>query len=269
MLVPISSIKINLDRQNLTKSSVKKLADSMKDVSLINPITLDQQYTLIAGLHRLEAAKLLVWTEIECSIATLEGMQAALAQLDEKLMRSDLSHLDQCDAMYQRKALYEALHPKTKNGGNKNVNRTRTQNLRSGEAKPFRIFPVIWTGSIIRFLPNWIGIKSTIYDSVWIVSLPPRTNSINMLQEKTDCPLDRQKASQWDAQPAPFWGCSKGLGKIFPTSKCVLPLWAGEQIFALQVPQCPACEFCTELNMITKTGRCSKRENLFAFIISD
>ena len=32
----------------------------------MNPITVDAGHSLIAGLHRMEAAKLLGWTEVEC-----------------------------------------------------------------------------------------------------------------------------------------------------------------------------------------------------------
>ena len=36
-------------------------------------ITIDQEHTLVAGLHRLEAAKRLGWTEIECNVCTLDA----------------------------------------------------------------------------------------------------------------------------------------------------------------------------------------------------
>lgn len=108
----------------------------MKYLGLLNPITLDRQYTLIAGLHRLEAAKLLGWTEIECNIVTLEGIQEELAEIDENVIRNKLPHLDQRDALLRRKGLYETLHPE-KNGGSKKGYSTRTQNLRSGKVKPF------------------------------------------------------------------------------------------------------------------------------------
>ena len=43
---------------------------------------------LIAGLHRLEAAKLLGWEEIECNISSLEGLQAELASTERGEMPS-------------------------------------------------------------------------------------------------------------------------------------------------------------------------------------
>ena len=37
-------------------------------------------YTLVAGLHRLEAAKLLGWTEVECTVCGLDRLHAELAE---------------------------------------------------------------------------------------------------------------------------------------------------------------------------------------------
>ena len=66
MKVKISNIKINPGRRETEPKTIEELARSIVAVGLMNPITLDQNNTLIAGLHRLEAAKLMGWTEIEC-----------------------------------------------------------------------------------------------------------------------------------------------------------------------------------------------------------
>ena len=59
MLVQISEIKVNPGRREADPEGVQELVDSISKVGLINPIMVDQEHTLIAGLHRLEAAKLL------------------------------------------------------------------------------------------------------------------------------------------------------------------------------------------------------------------
>ena len=71
MKVKISNIKINPGRRETEPKAIEELARSIAAVGLMNPITLDQNNTLIAGLHRLETAKLMGWTEIECSITIL------------------------------------------------------------------------------------------------------------------------------------------------------------------------------------------------------
>jgi len=137
MLIQISDVTVSPERCAAEPSTVKGLADSISDVGLLNPITVDQDYTLIAGLHRLEAAKLLGWTGIECTISSLEGLQAKLAEVDENVVRKGLPTIEYNDLMYRRKEIYEMLHPETKNGGDRIHDTTRTTKCRSGGAKPF------------------------------------------------------------------------------------------------------------------------------------
>ena len=114
MLVPISEITVNPGRREAAPGDVKELADSILEVGLINPIMVDQTHTLIAGLHRLEAMKLLGRTEIECTVSDLDGLQVALAEIDENFVRKDLSDDEFRELLLRRKEIYEGLHPETK-----------------------------------------------------------------------------------------------------------------------------------------------------------
>ncbi|MDE7245272.1 MAG: ParB N-terminal domain-containing protein, partial [Oscillospiraceae bacterium] len=138
MRIPISKIRVNPGRRDTRPRNVEELARSLKAVGLINPITVTQDNTLIAGLHRLEAAKLLGWTEIEieCTVSSAEGIQAELAEIDENFVRADLSHRELGDLLLRRKALYEALHPETQQG-RRNGQTAKNDNLTRLETKPF------------------------------------------------------------------------------------------------------------------------------------
>ena len=114
MLVPISEITVNPGRREAAPGDVKELADSILEVGLINPIMVDQTHTLIAGLHRLEAMKLLGRTEIECTVSDLDGLQVELAEIDENFVRKDLSDDEFQEMLLRRKEIYESLHPETK-----------------------------------------------------------------------------------------------------------------------------------------------------------
>ncbi len=116
MKVKISNIKINPGRRETEPKAIEELARSIAAVGLMNPITLDQNNTLIAGLHRLEAAKLMGWTEIECNIIGMSGLQAELAEIDENIVRTKLTKQELGDQLLRRKDLYEMLHPETKAG---------------------------------------------------------------------------------------------------------------------------------------------------------
>ena len=87
MLIKIEQIVVKPGRREIDEKHVEELAKSIKSLSLLNPITVDQDYTLIAGLHRLEAVKLLGYSEIECNVTSLDGLRADLAELDENLIR--------------------------------------------------------------------------------------------------------------------------------------------------------------------------------------
>ena len=137
MLVPISEIKVNAGRREVDPEGVQELVDSISKVGLLNPITIDQEHTLIAGLHRLEAAKLLGWTEIECNVSSLEGLLAELAEVDENVVRKGLSAVEYSDLLLRRKEIYEALHPETKNGGDQKSEKIRTSKCRSDSMKSF------------------------------------------------------------------------------------------------------------------------------------
>lgn len=138
MQIPIYQINVNAGRREADQDAVQKLADSISKVGLLNPITVDQEYTLIAGLHRLEAAKRLGWTEIKCTVSNLEGLQAELAEIDENFVRKDLSDDEFRELLLRRKEIYEALHPETKQGM-RNGQTSKNRNLRSLEAKPFAV----------------------------------------------------------------------------------------------------------------------------------
>ena len=119
MRIQITEIKISPERQEADPESIQELADSISQIGLLNPVTIDQEHILIAGLHRLEAAKLLGWAEIECTISGLEGLLAELAEVDENVVRKGLSAMEYGELLLRRKEIYEALHPETKRGGDR------------------------------------------------------------------------------------------------------------------------------------------------------
>ena len=92
---------------------------------------------MIAGLHRIEAVKALGWTEITCTISSLEGLQAELAEIDENIVRSDLSVLDYGEMLLRRKEIYEQIHPETRHGGDRKSEEIKAKKIRLDPAKSF------------------------------------------------------------------------------------------------------------------------------------
>ena len=139
MKLPINEINILPGRRETAKEAVEMLADSISENGLMNSITVDAGHNLIAGLHRLEAAKLLGWTEIECSILDLDALHAELAEIDENLIRSNLSDLELAELLARRKKIYETLHPTTiaRNEPGHVSNYAPSSDKLSPEEKPF------------------------------------------------------------------------------------------------------------------------------------
>ena len=142
MQINIESIQVNPGRREALPDAVRELADSISAVGLLNPITIDRDYILIAGLHRLEAAKLLGWEEIECNISSLEGLQAELAEIDENFVRADLETVEFGKLLLRRKEIYEMLHPETKCGVSQAnaMNRAQGNNVSERGASTLKSF---------------------------------------------------------------------------------------------------------------------------------
>ena len=114
--------KINIDEIVIPQNRVREfnpdkideLKDSIKEIGLLQPIIVNNQNILIAGLHRLEACKALGWTEIDCIVKDLQELDAELAEIDENLIRSELTTLERFELLKRRKEIYEAKYPQTK-----------------------------------------------------------------------------------------------------------------------------------------------------------
>ena len=147
MQIKISEIKINPGRRDTQQRNVEELARSIAAVGLMNPITVTQDNTLIAGLHRLEAVKLLGWTEIECTVSDADGLQAELAEIDENFVRAGLSHRELGDLLLRRKELYEAIHPETRQG------------MRNGQTAKNENFSLLDTKSFSQDTAEKLGVS--------------------------------------------------------------------------------------------------------------
>jgi N6-adenosine-specific RNA methylase IME4/ParB-like chromosome segregation protein Spo0J len=86
----------------------------MATIGLLHPIVVDETGRLIAGLHRVEAAKSLGWKTIKhLTVRGLDEDAATLAEIDENLMRADLSPAENAIHVAERKRIYLKMHPET------------------------------------------------------------------------------------------------------------------------------------------------------------
>ena len=118
MKLPINEIRIKPGRRAVDDSKVRELADSMKQVGLINPVTVNTDLELIAGAHRIAAAELLGWDEIEARMWDTDAFTCELAEIDENLMRNELHYIDSGNLQVRRRELLKAMGLMAKAGDN-------------------------------------------------------------------------------------------------------------------------------------------------------
>lgn len=91
MLVNIDDIKIK-KRVRKDMGDLESLKESLRLYGLLNPITINERYELIAGHRRLEAAKSLGWTSINAQVITVSDKVTLLEmELEENTQRADFS----------------------------------------------------------------------------------------------------------------------------------------------------------------------------------
>lgn len=148
MRIKIKEIKIGQGRRKYLQDGVDKLTESIREIGLMNPITVTKDHVLIAGLHRLVAARQLGWEEIECTVLDTDELHAELAEIDENYVRTEISPLKSSQILLRRKEIYETLHPETKAGAAQGEGMKRAAaedgedladnlSVRSEAAKPF------------------------------------------------------------------------------------------------------------------------------------
>lgn len=91
MLVPIKDIKIK-KRVRKDLGDLDNLKDSLRTYGLLNPITINSKYELIAGERRLQSAIQLGWTSINANIIdNLSDVEQLEMELEENNQRKEFT----------------------------------------------------------------------------------------------------------------------------------------------------------------------------------
>ena len=92
MLVKIEDIKVK-KRVRRDLGDLTALKDSMHRYGLMNPITLNSNYELVAGERRLEAAKSLGWERINANIldSNVDNIRQLEMELEENNQRKEFT----------------------------------------------------------------------------------------------------------------------------------------------------------------------------------
>jgi ParB/RepB/Spo0J family partition protein len=97
--IAIGEIKVNSGRRSLNPEKLRRLVSSIRKLGLRHPVTvwrrLGGKIFLVAGLHRLEAAKLVGWKTIPCEFLQGGENVARLWEISENLDRAELTPMEE------------------------------------------------------------------------------------------------------------------------------------------------------------------------------
>lgn len=121
--IRLESIEVGERHRALSDTACERLAGSMKEIGLQHPITIriveemeiDGEMVsgvpiLVAGAHRLAAAKMLGWSHIDCIEVDDDILKAELWEIDENLMRAELTAAQEAEHLSRRRRVWKAIN---------------------------------------------------------------------------------------------------------------------------------------------------------------
>ena len=173
---PIDMIEVEDRLRSVDEAAVDHIAESMEARGQIYPIQIRTiepgRFRLIAGAHRIAAARKLGWTHIEAFLVDdLDKEEARLLEVDENLCRAELDPVDRAHFFATRKEIYQRLYPETRHGGDRkslqyrnNINLSKRQLDQEGhdtpQARPLSF--VDDTAASTRWSPHTIHVYTRI-----------------------------------------------------------------------------------------------------------
>lgn len=104
--IPVSEIVANpyQPRKIFSDDELKELAESIKSIGLIQPITVrkvDHHYEIVVGERRFRAVQLAGLTAISAVVANITDEQSAVMALIENIQRQNLNFIEEAEALLQ------------------------------------------------------------------------------------------------------------------------------------------------------------------------
>lgn len=106
---------VDADWAGLLKDRIE--AEGLRQAVAVRAPDAEGNYQLIFGGHRVAACRMLKWESIPATVHEVSELQAKLMEIEENLIRAELSPLDRAVFLSEHQATYLALYPEAKHGG--------------------------------------------------------------------------------------------------------------------------------------------------------
>jgi len=128
--IPLDQIDRGERLREIDEDYAIMLAESFKANGQRTPIEVRTKqeggkFRLIAGAHRVRAMEINGLKTIQGVVKAVTDDEAKLLEIDENLIRHDLTALDRATFLAERKALYLKIYPETANGGDRRSDQFR------------------------------------------------------------------------------------------------------------------------------------------------
>ncbi|NTT88523.1 ParB/RepB/Spo0J family partition protein [Tabrizicola fusiformis] len=120
--VPVAEVIVRDRLRPVSDAGVESLIASITEIGVMKDAIhvrkkKDGQLYLMAGGHRLEAARRLNWVHVPAKVWTdVTDDWARMVEIDDNLAGAEMNALDSAVFLATRKEVYERLHPETKRG---------------------------------------------------------------------------------------------------------------------------------------------------------
>ena len=120
--VPVAEVIVRDRLRPVSEAGVESLIASITEIGVMKDAIhvrkkKDGQLYLMAGGHRLEAARRLNWVHVPAKVWTdVTDDWARMVEIDDNLAGAEMNALDSAVFLATRKEVYERLHPETKRG---------------------------------------------------------------------------------------------------------------------------------------------------------
>jgi len=117
--LPVADITVSHRLRPVGEAGVEAIVSSIQELGVMKDALhvrrmKDGQFVLIAGGHRLEAARRMGWETVRVEAWRCSDDWARLMEVDDNLAGAEMDALDTAVFLAERKRLYEKLHPEAR-----------------------------------------------------------------------------------------------------------------------------------------------------------